>query len=169
MTRTIVVAVHPTGVIGVDNRIPWHFPADLKRFKRLTMGHPIVMGRRTFESIGRPLPGRDNRVVSRTRSDFGEGVRVYPSLDGALKGDGPVFIIGGHGIYAEAMQRGLADVLDVTWVPDVPLPEGDVVVTFPEIGSDWVAGDRAPLAEDPRLEHQVYTRRTSWVGRAARD
>lgn len=101
----LIVAVTPTGVIGRDNRLPWHLPDDLRRFKALTMGKPIVMGRRTFESIGRPLPGRRNIVLSR-RAQLPEGVipaRDWPAALAAA-GDAPeIMVIGGAEIYALAL------------------------------------------------------------------
>lgn len=91
-------------VIGDGNRIPWHLPEDFKFFKATTMGHVLVMGRKTFESIGRPLPGRETLVLS--RSGFVQpGVRTITSLDAlpALVGDGPIFICGGAEIYRQTL------------------------------------------------------------------
>ena len=82
---SIIVAVAQNGVIGTGNRLPWHLPDDLKRFKALSMAKPIVMGRRTFDSIGRPLPGRTNIVISRNSGLAIEGIRVVHSLDEALR------------------------------------------------------------------------------------
>lgn len=103
----IIVARADNGVIGRDNQLPWHLPADLKHFKSLTTGHPIVMGRRTFESIGKPLPNRTNIVVTRQTDWQGEGVEVAHSVLGALElarqfGE-DVFVIGGAEIYREAL------------------------------------------------------------------
>ncbi|MGE0812923.1 MAG: dihydrofolate reductase [Vicinamibacterales bacterium] len=105
---TLVVAAAEGGVIGKDGAIPWHLPADLAHFKRVTMGKPIVMGRKTFQSIGRALPGRLNVVVTRDRAFRAEGVVVTHSLDEALAacGDAPeVMVIGGAEIYAAALPR----------------------------------------------------------------
>jgi len=100
------VAVASNGVIGRDGELPWRLPADLAHFKETTMGKPIVMGRRTWESIGRPLPGRDNIVITR-RSDYvAEGCQVVHSLPEALRAAGEaeeVMIIGGAGLYEEAL------------------------------------------------------------------
>src|SRR3954468_24082606 len=98
-------AVAANGVIGRAGQLPWHLPDDLKHFKSLTMGHPIIMGRRTWESIGRPLPGRRMIVVSGTLDRPPHaGVEFLPSLDDALKRtaatEGPVFVIGGAMLYA---------------------------------------------------------------------
>lgn len=96
------------GVIGKDNAIPWRLPGELALFKRLTMGHPIVMGRKTWESIGRALPGRLNIVITRNKGYVAMGATVVPSLDAALSaaaGATEIFIIGGAQLYAEALPR----------------------------------------------------------------
>ncbi len=106
MRKSIVVAMARNGVIGVDNRMPWHLPADLAHFKQLTLGHSIVMGRKTFESIGRPLPGRRNLVITRNATWQANGCETFASLEAALKtcsGEKEVFIIGGGAIYQAAM------------------------------------------------------------------
>ena len=102
----IIVAAAENGAIGSDNRLPWHLPDDLKRFKALSLGKPVVMGRRTFDSIGRPLPGRTNIVVSRQAGLAIEGVVVAPSLDAALATAGSVpeiVVIGGAEIFRQAL------------------------------------------------------------------
>src|ERR1700679_2773947 len=112
--RGMIYAVSPEGVIGVDNRIPWRYPGDFRRFKRVTMGKTIVMGRRTFESIGHALPGRRNIVVT-SRPLAVPGVECVKSVDEALERAGSeidVWFIGGARIYAEAMQH--VDLIDVT-------------------------------------------------------
>jgi len=81
MKRSLVVAVARNGVIGRDNTLPWRLPSDLAHFKRVTMGHPVVMGRRTYESIGKPLPGRKNIVVTRNSGFHAPGCTVVSSLD----------------------------------------------------------------------------------------
>jgi dihydrofolate reductase len=104
----IIVAVAENGVIGSDNRLPWHLPDDLKRFKALSLGKPVVMGRHTFDSIGKPLPGRTNIVVSRQHGLTIPGTVVAASLDAALAaaGDAPeIAIIGGAEIFREALPR----------------------------------------------------------------
>lgn len=105
---TLVVAATDDGVIGKDGGMPWHLPADLAHFKRVTMGHPIVMGRRTFASIGRALPGRLNVVVTRDRAFTADGVAVAHSLDAALAACGDAaeaMVIGGGELYREALPR----------------------------------------------------------------
>jgi dihydrofolate reductase len=105
---SIIVAAAENGAIGSDNRLPWRLPDDLKRFKALSLGKPIVMGRRTFDSIGRPLPGRTNIVVSRQAGLAIEGVLVAPSLDAALAAAGntpEIVVIGGAQIFQQVLPR----------------------------------------------------------------
>lgn len=105
---TLIVAVADSGVIGRDNGLPWHLPEDLKRFKRLTLGKPVVMGRRTFESIGRPLPGRLNVVLTRDPNYRREGVTVVHDTEAALRaaGDVPeVMVIGGAELFRLFLPR----------------------------------------------------------------
>ncbi len=104
----LVAAVGPGGVIGKGGALPWHLPEDLKRFRALTLGHALLMGRRTHLSIGRPLPGRRNVVVSRQPGAAFAGCEVAASLDAALAlvaGDALPFVIGGAELYAEALPR----------------------------------------------------------------
>jgi dihydrofolate reductase len=110
----LVVAIDAQRGIGVDNKLPWHLPEDLAHFKRVTLGHPIIMGRKTFDSIGRALPGRRNIVVTRNPSWRHEGVDVANSLPEALAlvGDEPASIIGGAQIFNDAIP--LADRMIVT-------------------------------------------------------
>lgn len=115
MTISIICAVAANGVIGIDNRLPWTLPADLQRFKALTMGHPIVMGRNTYESIGKPLPGRTNIVVTRQPGLKICGALTAGSLEQALAlaANAPeVFVIGGANLYAQALP--LADRIYLT-------------------------------------------------------
>jgi dihydrofolate reductase len=111
---TIVVAIDAQRGIGVDNTLPWHLPEDLAHFKRTTAGHPIIMGRKTFDSIGRPLPKRRNIVITRNAQWQHDGVESAPSLQAALAlvGETRAFIIGGAQIFTEAMD--LVDTLVVT-------------------------------------------------------
>jgi len=118
---TIIAALARNGVIGRANRMPWHIPEDLKRFKALTLGHPVIMGRKTFESIlatlGKPLPGRENIVVTRSRAFAHPGCRVVQSIEEALAaadGADEMFVIGGGEIYALALP--FADRLQFTEV-----------------------------------------------------
>ena len=119
MTLTAIVAMTPERVIGRDNALPWHFPEDLRFFKRTTSGHPVVMGRKTYDSIGRALPGRQNIVLTRERSWSAEGVTVIHSpeeLSSLELQDPDVFVMGGAEIYALFLP--LLDELLITWVFD---------------------------------------------------
>ena len=122
---TLVVARARNGVIGNDGALPWHLPADLKRFKAITVGKPVVMGRKTFESIGKPLPGRHNIVLTRQADWRAQGVTVVPNLAEAVaaagldpRTRGDVMIIGGAEIYALALP--VATRIDVTEVDAEP-------------------------------------------------
>ena len=151
--KGILVAVSPEGIIGKDNSIPWYYSADLKRFKRLTLGKTVIMGRRTWESLPvKPLPDRRNIVITRSSLD---DVECFSSIDDALATcEGDVWFIGGAGIYQEAL--GKADIIDMTLVPDNVSGEG--CVGFPTIGDEWDAGQIEALETDGNLKHQTYTR-----------
>jgi dihydrofolate reductase len=151
MIRSLVVAVARNGVIGRDNQLPWRLPDDLAYFKRVTMGHPIVMGRRTHESIGRPLPGRDNIVVSRNRAFQAPGCIVVPSLEEAWKAAGSAAeacVIGGTSLFREALP--IADRIHLTEVEaDVP---GDTF--FPDFDrSEWTEREVLRHPADARHAH----------------
>ncbi len=145
---SIIVAIARNRVIGRGNRLPWHLPADLRHFKQTTMGHPIIMGRKTYESIGRPLPGRQNIVITRNRNFRAEGCLVVHSLQEALAAvpdAEEVFIIGGASLYREALP--LADRIYLTLV-DAEV-EGDTV--FPELdASEWQEVRRETFAPDEK-------------------
>jgi dihydrofolate reductase len=140
MPVTIVAAVACNGVIGLDGDIPWHLPDDLRRFKEMTMGGTLVMGRKTYESIGRPLPGRRTIVISRNPDLRIDGVETASSLDEALAmaDDSEIFVVGGGEIYRQALD--VADALEITEV-DLE-PEGDTY--FPPIGPEWRTVAREP-------------------------
>jgi dihydrofolate reductase len=131
----LIAALAANRVIGKNNALPWHLPADLKRFKALTLGHPVVMGRKTYESIGRPLPGRRNLVITRNRGYSAPGCEVVHSLDAAISachGTQEIFVIGGAELYREALPR--AHYLEFTEIRAEI--EGDA--TFPEFSmSEW--------------------------------
>jgi len=137
MTVTIVVAIGSNGVIGNDGEMPWPRTGDQQQFKALTMGHPIVMGRTTYESIGRPLPGRTSIVLTRNADWHADGVEVAHTLTDALAlalgRDDEAFLIGGAQVYAEALAEGLVDRMVVTHVHLAP--DGDA--WFPAL--DWSA------------------------------
>ncbi len=134
---TLIVAVADNGVIGRDNALPWHLPDDLKRFKRLTLGKPIVMGRKTFESIGKPLPGRLNVVLTRDPNYRREGVEVVHDVEGALRvaagaeDASEIMIIGGADLFRSFLPR--AGRVHLTRVhADVA---GDVL--WPQLDGSW--------------------------------
>ena len=147
MTRvTLIAALGRNGVIGADGTMPWHLPEDLRHFKATTMGHPLVMGRRTFDSIGRPLPGRRTIVITRNPQWHHAGVESAHSFAEALALAGPsdeVFVAGGGEIYAQALPY--AHRLVLTEVDAEP--EGDT--HFP----DW---DRADWSESARESHDGF-------------
>jgi dihydrofolate reductase len=149
-TISLIAAIGRNGVIGRGLEIPWRLPADQQRFKRLTMGRPLIMGRKTHESIGRPLPGRRNIVVSRRAGYAAPECDVVTSFEDALAtaGDGEVFVIGGADLYRSALP--IADRLYLTWV-DLE-PGGDV--SFPVYDPDeWEEIERLEGTVDDRNVH----------------
>ena len=139
MSVVLVAAVARNRVIGRDGVMPWHLPEDLRRFKALTMGHTLVMGRRTYDSIGRPLPGRRTVVITRQADWAVEGVTTAGSLEAALAlVVGDAYVVGGGEIYALALP--LADRLELTEVDSAPV--GDTY--FPEVGPAWRETAREP-------------------------
>lgn len=146
MAIHLIAAVAENRVIGRDGGLPWHIPADLKHFKALTTGHTVIMGRRTYESIGKPLPNRRNIVVSRTMTQPPtEGVELAASLEEALAraSQEECFIIGGAQLYAEALPR--AQWLHLTRVHAEV--EGDVL--FPEVDwSQWIPEQKIPGSDE---------------------
>jgi dihydrofolate reductase len=149
--KSLVVARARNGVIGRDNRLPWRLPGDLAYFKRVTMGHPIIMGRRTWESIGKALPGRRNIVVSRNPEYRAEGAVVVGSLTEAWRAAGDAeeaCVIGGTSLFAEALPQ--ADRIHLTEVEaDVP---GDTFFPPFERGQ-WEEREVARQPRDERHEH----------------
>ena len=132
MRLSFIVAMTRKGVIGSAGKLPWRLSSDLKRFKALTMGHHLIMGRKTFDSLGRVLPGRTTVVMTRQASDPPKGVLVAPSLDEAIRqaaGDDEVYVIGGGEIFGQALN--LVGRMYVTWVEATV--EGDTC--FPAF--DW--------------------------------
>ena len=143
---SMIVARSRNHVIGRDNQMPWKISADLQFFKRVTMGHPVIMGRKTWESIGRPLPGRRNIVVSRNASYQATGGELVGSLDEALKSlsEFPrVFVIGGEQLFTQAFPK--ADRLYVTEI-DMDVEGGDTFFEVPN-KSDWKEVERTPGSE----------------------
>lgn len=171
MIISLIVAVAENGVIGRDGKLPWRLSSDLKTFRRLTLGKPIVMGRRTFQSIGKPLDGRDNIVITRDASFSPDGVSVTDNVDDAMtlarvlartSGADEIMVIGGAKIYDATMP--MADRLYLTRVH--AHPDGDR--TFDGFDpADWRETSREPLPQGPKDEHAatlfVYDR----AGRAS--
>ena len=151
MLVSLVVAMDETRTIGRDGGLPWHLPADLRNFKKITMGKPIVMGRKTHESIGRSLPGRENIVVTRNRGYRSPGCTVVHSLNEALEagaGVDEIMIIGGATIYLRAIP--VARRIYLTQVHT--RISGDV--QFPELEADqWRATERVDHLADERNPH----------------
>ena len=156
MGVTLVAAIAQNGVIGIDGGLPWHIPGDLPRFKAMTVGHVLVMGRKTYESIGRPLPDRTTIVVTRQpdwhdSKDVLVAHSVVEALTRAGELDEKVFVVGGAQIYAEALP--LADRLELTHV-DLE-PDGDTF--FPTV--DWSQWREVGRNPGEQCEYVTYERR----------
>jgi dihydrofolate reductase len=153
MRVSLIVAVSENGVIGRDGGLPWRLSKDLRRFKQLTMGHHLVIGRRTWEEVGTPLPGRIMVVVTRDRTFAADGVLVAHSLDEALdlvRDDDEPFIGGGAEIYRMALERSMVDCLYITRVHAEV--EGDTF--FPEIDLEaWRLISREDHEADDRNQY----------------
>ena len=147
-----MVAVSENGIIGKDDRLPWHFPSDLKHFKELTLGSTVMMGRKTFESIGKPLPGRENFVLSRSVAKQEANLKFFPSLEEALKkvATPKAFIIGGAQLFQETLYR--VDGIFLTKIHQIY--EGDVA--YPVIPSYFKEKERKTLQENPKIEAIYY-------------
>ncbi|TAN65572.1 MAG: dihydrofolate reductase [Methylobacter sp.] len=154
MKISLIVAMASNRVIGLDNQMPWHLSADLKKFKKITMGAPILMGRKTYESIGRPLPGRTNIIISRNPAylpSTGSGqelvCRVFNDIDQALASccdRDEVFIIGGSDFYKSMLP--VADTLYLTQIHQAF--SGDTF--FPDIDPEqWIEVEREDILDDP--------------------
>ncbi len=164
MIISVIVAVSENNVIGKNNDIPWHLPTDLKYFKKVTTGHHIIMGRKTYESIGRPLPNRTNIVVSRNKDLKIEGVTVVQSVDAALalaqmNGEDEAFIIGGESIYKSLLPE--AERLYLTRV--FTQIEGGTAF-FPQYNEKmWIETNKYPYLPDDEHAYSytmfVYERR----------
>ncbi|MEN0041702.1 MAG: dihydrofolate reductase [Pseudomonadota bacterium] len=165
----IIVAAAENGVIGADGDMPWRLSSDLKRFKALTIGKPMIMGRRTFASIGKALPGRTSIVVTRDKSYQAEGAVVVNALDQAFdlaheiavaSGVDEIAIVGGGQIYAQTLDR--ADIVHLTTVH--AKPQGDTV--FPELNSQlWALEHEEAVPAGPKdseaTTYRVYRRKSA--------
>lgn len=164
MKISIIVAVSFNQVIGVENQLPWHLPADLQYFKKLTLDHSIIMGRKTYESIGRPLPKRENIVITRDSHFNAEKVIIVNSIEQAIKhcedrNQEEVFIIGGDTIYKQTMS--IADQLYITRVNTV-IEHGTAF--FPEIDLnvwDLISSEWHPKDEKNQFDYtfELYAKR----------
>ena len=154
MKLSLMAALSTNNVIGRNNDVPWRLSTDLKRLKAMTMGHHVIMGRKTYESVGRPLPGRTNVVITRQQGYASDGVTVVHSLEEAVRvaaqaGESEAFILGGAEIYAQAMHRAdrmyltrvHAEVEGDTWFPD-----------FDDV-SEWRLTDAEHFDADEKNEH----------------
>ena len=158
---TLIVAMGKNREIGKENQLLWHLPKDLKRFKELTSGYPIIMGRKTYESIGKPLPNRTNIVISRKNDWFEEGILIVGSIKEAVKFakkiDEEVFVLGGGNIYEQTID--FADKLEVTLVDAVL----DADTFFPKINEKvWQKTNEERHQKDEKNEFdfcfQTYER-----------
>jgi dihydrofolate reductase len=147
---SMVAAMANNRVIGKDNKMPWHMPADLKHFKKVTMGKPVLMGRKTYESIGMLLPGRENVIVTRDTAYHVEGATIVHSLDFALEhlsAVDEIMIIGGSNIYTQMLDK--ADTLYLTFIElDV---KGDAC--FPDWGDGWQEVESESHSADEKNAH----------------
>jgi len=159
---SMIVATADNRIIGKDNTMPWHLPADLAYFKRTTLGKPIIMGRKTYESIGRPLPGRRNIVISRDKNYQAQGIETAISVDAALalvNDVEEIMVIGGGAIYQHCMKA--ATKLYITHIKasidgDTQFPDFDLNNAWKKIQSDLVKADDKNIYD---LDFCVYERR----------
>ncbi|WP_439132096.1 dihydrofolate reductase [Polaribacter sp.] len=145
---TIIAAIAKNNALGLNNDLIWHLPADLKRFKKITTGHHILMGRNTFESIGKPLPNRTTIIITRNKEYTQPGCLIANSLEQALdmaQDDEKIFIIGGAQVYKYAIENNFADALDITLVHE----EFEADAFFPEIDENiWDRVEREDFIAD---------------------
>ena len=154
---SLIVAVAKNGVIGRDGGLPWRLSSDLKTFRRLTMGKPVIMGRRTFQSLPKPLEGRDNLVVTRDASFKAPGAEVFTALDPALqraralanaRQTDEIMVIGGAELYAQVLERANR----IYWTEVDAKPEGDTY--FPPLDpARWVETAREAIPRGPKDDH----------------
>ena len=154
MTVKLIVAKADNNAIGKGNDLIWRLPADLKFFKETTLGHTLIMGRKTFESIGFPLPGRTTIIVSRDKNYSKEGCKIAHSIEEAInmvENDDSPFIAGGATIYKQALQNGLIDEMIITEVHE----DFDADAFFPEINMDeWTETSRVHNTTDEKNKYE---------------
>ena len=150
MIISMILAVSENGVIGRKNQLPWKkISADLRHFKRITAGHSVIMGRKTYESLGKALPKRRNIVVTRNRDWQAEDAEVFHSLEAAIaacNGETEIFIIGGSTIYNKALEMGLAQRIHLTRIHETF--SGDTFFTLPKDGRWQVQAEEKQLADE---------------------
>jgi dihydrofolate reductase len=150
MKVSIIVAMASNQAIGLNNKMPWHLSADLKKFKQITMGFPILMGRKTYDSIGVPLPGRDSLIISRNPEYKQEGCLVFNSVEDAIsacQNHDEIFIIGGASLYKEMLPKA-----NFIYLTQINKPfKGDTF--FPLINMlDWKEVEREDITKDPSVD-----------------
>lgn len=151
----MIVAANYNDVIGIDNKLPWHITEDLKYFRATTLGHPVVMGRKTFESIGKPLPARANYVLSRS-SEAIPGVTVINAPERLQSDTGKVFIIGGSEVY-----KAYQEMIDTIYLTRINLPvPGDAFLPFNVTCPDWRLVDSNPITTERGVDvdFQIWKR-----------
>lgn len=152
-TITIIAAIAKNNALGKDNDLIWHLPADLKRFKKVTTGHHILMGRNTYESIGKPLPNRTTVIITRNKNYKADGCIVVDSIEKAIEVasiDEHIFIIGGAQIYKQTIASNLVDQLDITQVHH----QFEADVFFPEIElNHWKEMSREDFKADEKNKY----------------
>ncbi len=154
MKISIIVAMASNQAIGLNNKMPWHLSADLKKFKQITMGFPILMGRKTYDSIGVPLPGRDSLIISRNPEYKQDGCLVFNSVEDAIsacQNHDEIFIIGGASLYKEMLPK-----TNFLYLTQINKPfKGDTF--FPPINAlDWKEVEREDITKDPSV-HFTYS------------
>ncbi len=153
-----IVAMARNRAIGKDNRLPWHFPEDMQHFKRRTTGSTVIMGRKTYESIGKPLPNRENFVISRTKREDAPHLRFFDSIESALDAiqTDDAYIIGGSELYRQTLLLDIDGIYLTRIDKDY---EGDTF--YPEIPDDFEEVEIESLREkDPKIEVVFYERKT---------
>ncbi len=155
MKLTLIAAMDRNRAIGCNGSMPWHLPADLRHFKEKTLGHPVLMGRKTFESIGKPLPGRENLVLTRSRNFAAEGVTVLHSLDALKEREEEIMVIGGGELYASLLPQARR-----MWLTRIDTAVAEADTWFPAWEAEpWQCVERIPHPADERnLYWMVFER-----------
>ena len=146
---TILAACSKNNVIGINNELPWHLPEDLKRFKSITTGKNVLMGRKTYQSIGRPLPNRTNIVLTRDENFKPDGVLTYNNINDIKSKFDDIIVIGGEEIYKQLLND--SDVIELTLIEK----EFDGDAFFPEIGEEWIEEKRESFENEKFKYHYI--------------